>query len=104
MVHCGVAMYQIGKDGSAYYNKAVDNAPHGETLLMKLQREAITTKLTEKQVPAIRKILKDEVQKKLEIGAYTKTLNVMQYDFKNVISLANEWNLFSAHSQLADNG
>merc|ERR1712228_340064 len=104
MVHCGIAMYQIGKDGASYYNKACDNAPHGETLLMKLQRESINTKLTEKQVPAIRKLLKDAVQKKLNIESYNKTLNVMQYDFKNIVSLANDWNLFTAHNKLSDTG
>eukprot|EP01084_Bolivina_argentea_P253245 425328_1 len=101
LIHCGVAMFQIGKDGSSYYNKAVDNAPHGETTLMKLQRERITSKM---DTQATRELLLEIQNKNLNMDGYKKALPLFEYDFNKTVNLANNWDIFTPKSELPETG
>eukprot|EP01084_Bolivina_argentea_P142780 250803_1 len=101
MIHCGIAIYQIDEDGSKYYNKAVDNAPHGETILFKLQREKITSKL---DTQATRELLIEIQKNNLNMNGYKKALPLFQYDFQTCINLANEWDIFTPKSDLPESG
>jgi len=101
MVHCGVAMYQIGKDGSEYYQKAVDTVPHGEIPLLKSQRERITSKLTPQQT---RDILKDILKTGLNRESYQKVVPRFQFDLNNTVSLAQSHRLGNPTSPLLETG
>ena len=99
MIHCGVAMYQIDGDGSKYYQKACDKAPHGETVLCKLQREKITSKM---DTQATRELLIDIAKNNLNIKSYKTAMPYFAYNLDTVISSAQSWNIFDPKTDLQE--
>jgi len=100
MVHCGVAMYQIGEDGAEYYAKAKSNAPHGATPLCDKQMERITSQLDEQKT---REAL-IEIHGELSTNDYKKALPVFEFELNAAVADAASWKLFDKHAELKETG
>merc|ERR1719334_1249081 len=93
MVHCGVAMYQIGEDGAQYYVKAKSEAPHGATPLCDKQMAKITSQLGENPGDTEQKTreLLIEIHSELSTNDYKKALPVFEFDLDTAVAEARPW-------------